>query len=508
MPSSRDFDDIAKRISKFIDDYAESLNKDFNDFLDIELDIEIEEARKLHRIDHYLNFLKMAGNFEDLAKKLNELKENAQKWIYQDSVDAKTLIRYANAVDYGLLALKKSKAAANDPFPGILAVNIPINFDGIRVNGILMHSKDKPKPNRAVVLVHGAFSSKKAMVTLGKRLASQGYWVYSIDLTSHGESLEKLNLGRSSEYILATVKWFRLNGFKNVGVIGHSLGGVITLFALSGYNTKIESNFYDRVTLLQKLIDKLSKDSSQGEVDYSKHKYDMIRMSEEFTKLKMEVLQGMKSAREGIGKIDAAVFLGIPRTVQFVLKPWQSNILKRIPKFVMKILTKNIVNPGRIKKWVRQGGEQTPTHGILTENDVQFWGAVIADVKYTFTYTSEVKNPYDYLALIDFICDKTKNQDNKAQFFNYFRNMIRATPKLYFYGLSDQLLKPMEGKNMLELEGHYRSFGATEIVRYPDIDHGLNKEGEDKQLEAGKLPEMTYKIVNFLNNYLGAGKLP
>ena len=58
------------------------------------------------------------------------------------------------------------------------------------VPGLLIYNKNKPKPNRAVVMMHGAFQSKEAFITLGKRLALLDFWVYSIDITSHGESRE------------------------------------------------------------------------------------------------------------------------------------------------------------------------------------------------------------------------------------------------------------------------------------------------------------------------------
>ena len=55
--------------------------RDLSDFLDIEIDIEIEEARKLHRIDHYIKFLKMVGGFDNLIKRLLNLKQRTKIWV-------------------------------------------------------------------------------------------------------------------------------------------------------------------------------------------------------------------------------------------------------------------------------------------------------------------------------------------------------------------------------------------------------------------------------------------
>ena len=76
------------------------------------------------------------------------------------------------------------------------------------------------------------------------------------------------------------------------------------------------------------------------------------------------------------------------------------------------------------------------------------------------------------------------------------------------YGLIDKKLKVLKKNFLPELEAHYRDMGPTEVVRIPDVGHSLNKEGKDFQYESGKLPKITYKIVTFLNQYLGRGINP
>ena len=152
--SGRTLPQLEERIKLLINNYE----KDIEDFLTIEVDIEIEEARKLHRIDHYIIFLKMisrVGNFDDLINKLNELRQRVEYWVYQDSIDAKKLINYAKALDYGISALKASEASHDEEFPGVVVIKSPIeNF----VPGILIYNKNKPKPNRGVVILHGICS--------------------------------------------------------------------------------------------------------------------------------------------------------------------------------------------------------------------------------------------------------------------------------------------------------------------------------------------------------------
>ena len=133
------------------------------------------------------------GDFKDLIKKLNDLKNRTKIWVYQDSIDAKKLVKYAKMLNYGIDVLEKSKFDEEKNFPNIVVKNAPIGD----MKGLLIYDKSKPKPSRAVVLLHGVFQSKETLLTLGKRLASLDFWVYSLDLTSHGESREKIHMGRT-----------------------------------------------------------------------------------------------------------------------------------------------------------------------------------------------------------------------------------------------------------------------------------------------------------------------
>jgi len=292
------------QLEEMVKSLVKNYENDIQDFLNIGIDIEIEEARKLHRIDHYIAFLKMVGNFDDLINRLDALKKKVQYWVYQDSIDARKLVRYAKSLNYGIDVLEKSKASEEGDFPNIVTQNAPIND----MHGILFYDKTKPKPTRAVVLIHGAYQSKETFLTLGKRLASLDFWVYSIDFTSHGESREKFHLGKSCEYIQTAVRYFKLNGIKNVGVIGHSLGAVTTLFAICGYNVKVENEFYEIEAKISKLLDYLLE-------EFKKNKFHTINsrnwlmskeLSEHYKELKRLVLNALEVMYKGNSKIDAA----------------------------------------------------------------------------------------------------------------------------------------------------------------------------------------------------------
>jgi len=510
-------------LEKNVKSLVKNYKNDIQDFLNVEIDIGIVEARKLHQIDHFITFLKMYGDFNDLTKKLNKLKNKVSVWVYQDSIDAKKLVRYAKMLNYGINVLEKSKASTEGDFPNIVVQNAPIND----MYGLLFYDKTKPKPSRAVVLVHGVYQSKETFLTLGKRLASLDFWVYSIDFTSHGESREKFHLGRSCEHVQTAVRYFKLNGIKNVGVIGHSLGAVTALFAICGYNVKVENEFYEIEAKISKLLDYLLEEFKNNKF-YTINRRNWLmskELSEYYTELKRLVLNALEVMYKGNSKIDAAVMLSAPITMQFIFPSFASRLLKGMsPKTHRKLgkFVDNFLN----KKFIEQEGPNAQLYkNVAKGNEVQMMSAVFADVYYTYNYAETVKNPYDYMNILNYLCEKDKSNIVDTRFFKYYKNIIRKVPKLFIYGLKDQWLRPLGKKyyifgkdNMPELEQHYEDFSSQEkdefgkvvgkvVVRYPDVIHALNKEGMDYQFETGKLPKMTYKIVTFLNRYLGSGRV-
>ncbi len=518
-----------EQLKKFTKVLIQNYRNDIGDFLNIEIDIKIEEARKLHRIDHYIVFLKMIksiGNFDDLIKRLESLKKFVNNWVYQDTTNAKQLERYAiKSFEYGEHLLKASESSI-DQFPDIVVENRPIVFPGITVPGLLIYNKTKPWPNRGIVLAHAVFATKEALLALGKRLASQDFLVYSIDIASHGESKDQFRLGITSEYILTAVRWFRSNGITNVGVVGHSLGSVCTLFALCGYNRKVELEFFEASAELQKKIYMVGKEL-EGDMKKGKkfklaslpqliqEKQDFLHASEEYGKIKKIILDGLRNVYESNSKIDAAVLLSLPKTCQMFFPPAVAFLIKQLGnkggRPVGKFITKAV---GSIIR--KQEGENAIYPKLIDEKGkVQATGAVMSDVYDCFDYAQKVKNPYDFMEAITYFCDNIKKPDKVTNFIHYYRDYIRNVPKLYVFGLADKKLlmgfwkglMPFAEPNIVSLEQHYKNFGAVDIVRIPSTDHFLNTEIHAIQFESGKLPRITYKIVTFLNQYLGRGRL-
>ena len=500
---------------------TKSYESDLDDFLTVEVDIDLEEARKLHRIDHYITFLKMirrVGNFDGSIRQLESLKKQAADWIYQDTISAKQLERYAvKSFEYGEQLLRTSKYTEDEHFPDIRTRNINL----LGVPAVYIINVKKPRPNRAVVLVHQAFGKKETMLTLGKRLASQDYIVVSIDLPQHGQSRDQFRVGRNSEYVLTAVRFLRSNGIKNVGAIGHSLGSMAILFAICGYNLEIENRFYDITMRLDKTIEDIKKTLDKIKSQkYDKDQYDRAvyhatLLSKEYKELKQIILYGLAEMFRTNSRIDAAVLLGSPLDVQSVFHPMGAFALKHfkfVPGMIKEPLFRKLTELG-YGIMEKKGGKEIPAKLTEEKGSVQILSAVMPDLYDTFNYVQHVKNPYDYIYAINSLCDDVKNPDKFMGFIRYYRDFIRKTPKLFIIGLKDQWVKPpwkirkSFDELLEELQEYYEKLGATEMVRMPNVVHALNMEGKDFQFEAGKLPIITYKIVTFLNNYLGRGRL-
>lgn len=77
--NENDFNVLENEVSKFI----KNLKKDFDELYIIEVDIDIEEAARLHKIDKLISLLRRL-NIIDPIKSLIELRDKCKLWVYQD----------------------------------------------------------------------------------------------------------------------------------------------------------------------------------------------------------------------------------------------------------------------------------------------------------------------------------------------------------------------------------------------------------------------------------------
>ncbi len=91
--------------------------------------------------------------------------------------------------------------------------------------------------NLAVIFAHGAIFNKESWYFLAEKLQDKGIASLSIDFRGYGNSKKGTTNKRSLD-ILGAVDYLKSKGFKNIAIVGGSMGGAAVLSAL---DTKTDS---------------------------------------------------------------------------------------------------------------------------------------------------------------------------------------------------------------------------------------------------------------------------
>lgn len=111
------------------------------------------------------------------------------------------------------------------------------NSKGNKLCGILLTvSNDKAKP--IVILVHGHCSNKNSnsLIQLKEFLEKKGISSFRIDLSGHGESkgsFEETTVSIAADDILSAIDYLKKQGYKKIGLIGSSFGGIASIMSAS-----------------------------------------------------------------------------------------------------------------------------------------------------------------------------------------------------------------------------------------------------------------------------------
>jgi pimeloyl-ACP methyl ester carboxylesterase len=86
----------------------------------------------------------------------------------------------------------------------------------------------------AVLLCHGFLTNKNSTTnkTLTRSLTEEGLATLRFDFFGHGESdgpLEAITVSAAVNQALAALEWLAVNGYKRIGLIGSSFGGLVSI---------------------------------------------------------------------------------------------------------------------------------------------------------------------------------------------------------------------------------------------------------------------------------------
>jgi alpha-beta hydrolase superfamily lysophospholipase len=118
-------------------------------------------------------------------------------------------------------------------------------FEGI--DRLRLHYRlwEADEPRAGVLVVHGLFEHSRRYEEVGRSLAEDGFSTFALDLRGHGASEGRRGHTRRFEILLQDLDRFRreVEGLSRPGlplfIIGHSLGGLITLRYLEEYDTPL-----------------------------------------------------------------------------------------------------------------------------------------------------------------------------------------------------------------------------------------------------------------------------
>jgi alpha-beta hydrolase superfamily lysophospholipase len=118
-----------------------------------------------------------------------------------------------------------------------------VRFGGYRLAGVL-HSPNE-ETSACVVTCHGLYSSKDSekYVSIGRRFCGEGLAVLRFDFRGCGESgglLEEASLTSRIEDLESALNFVEEQGYKNMGVMGSSLGGTVAVLT-AGKDRRIKA---------------------------------------------------------------------------------------------------------------------------------------------------------------------------------------------------------------------------------------------------------------------------
>lgn len=103
--------------------------------------------------------------------------------------------------------------------------------------GILSNPTDN-KSNPIIILAHGFTTTKKSpgIATLSEKLNSLNISTLRFDFYGHGESegkFEDITVSEGANDVLSAIKFLKKEGYKKIGLMGSSFGGICSIIAAS-----------------------------------------------------------------------------------------------------------------------------------------------------------------------------------------------------------------------------------------------------------------------------------
>ncbi len=106
------------------------------------------------------------------------------------------------------------------------------NSEGLNLNGVLYPSHS----NKAIIISHGFAANKdrSRLIKLAQTLSQENFAVLRFDFGGSGDSYEtQISVNRQIDDLKSAIKFMRDKGYGEIGLLGESLGALISIFCYS-----------------------------------------------------------------------------------------------------------------------------------------------------------------------------------------------------------------------------------------------------------------------------------
>ena len=469
--------------------------------LNTEAVLELEEIQILYKVKVYLHILtefqplfREIFQVDEYIEKLRGLainvnlysKENLQ-WGANSEAELKWLSEELQKLDYLFSAQEDLNNRINpenqpevprDKLIDIIPREVRIQgAAGTIISGDLYLKEVNYKPRVGIIAIHGIYDSRRVYYSLAVRAANMGFLVYCPDLPSHGHPSEgALRFGSTSESMLLAIRHLKENyGLDKIGVIGWSLGSMVSLFMLMHYTAAIEEHLerFDKNVI--ELMDKGAEyGAHRREIrslvtsEYEKYKdctIDALLLLSpvDFTQAAANLLGIQKlMGRKFPVFVDILVFLGYRN---FLKKEVENTTVESNPPGTRFYFNKNprikgVKDSGKSDSYYRKLMNSLKLGKIeepIQARALKIWKP--EELKYILSAPSQIT----YFSLLREIYPEVVAE-------------IRKVPKMAIFGSDDRLIGMRQrGLDLIKI---FESFGSMMTLVLKEMGHGLDYDGD------------------------------
>jgi pimeloyl-ACP methyl ester carboxylesterase len=374
---------------------------------------------------------------------------------------------------------------------------LPISEQRLQIGGVscIMHVREGANPLKAVVLVHGTFVNEEFSIPLAKNLAYFGYRCISIPMPGHGINSSEFSMGLLAEQIGATVGVLRQYGCARVAAVGHSLGGVGILFALSGYSQRMERELFSAGVTFSKHADALAT-ASVTHVNMEKAVENYVAA---YTQLKSIILQAAQNQNINDQRINAVVLMGLPPDLKKALPG--IGLLLPLKRETIKRITEAFVDLAMVRTLRKEGLQFAETKS--DSENVTLVAFKTSEPHLFLEYWLHMKEPADFLELLEALVALRDNKQGTLIKY-YLEKYVKSVPKLFIYARWDIFSLNFLSGRRHRAEKMYLSCGTATNLYLKDADHMLAQKRALITSEWGTNSDSVAATLDFLDRTLGA----